>query len=69
MQPILATLSQIELDTKKTLVNERTERHRKIQRVRHVIATTNFLSHGNRKKNIERISKSFKLKKRGGRRR
>lgn len=69
MQPILATLSQIEQDTKKTLVNERTERTRKIQRVRHVIASTNYLSHGSRKKSVERLTKSFKLRRRGGKRR
>jgi len=62
MQPILATLSQIEHDTRKDLVNETTERYKKIQRVRNVIATTRFLSQAGRRKNIAELTKTFRMR-------
>ena len=64
MQPILAALSQIEQDARETIVNERSERARKIQRVRTVISTTSFLSHGSRKKTVEELTKTFKQRRR-----
>ena len=63
MQPILATLSQIQSDAVEELKNERSERSKKLQRVRLAIATTRFLSRESRKKSVAQMKKTFKKRK------
>ncbi len=60
MQPILSTLNQIEQDMRDVLVYEQGDRARKVQRVRNVLAATQFLSMDTRQKTVEELTKSFK---------
>jgi hypothetical protein len=61
MQPILATLNQIEQEAKNMLNEERMKRHTKIARVRTVMDSVRFLTNaGNRRRNVMEMTKQRK---------